>query len=210
MGAYYLYEADYLTNTYSIGIYGGQFAAASSPTYGATMLSTLARQITGENKLKISLQNKLLPINNALFPPYKPAIAEVFSVSILTATMYLVLKQVEWHGKPVNSGFYETFLVQGGSQSGYMISKYLKMVLSNLFMILALCILLYGQSFYLWGSLPNIFAWALVNPVYMIYLSSVLTIFSKQSYKITQRILLSFGVLLFMIAFISAGIFAFS
>ena len=41
-GAYYIYEADTDKNSYSIGVYGNQVAAASCPTFGSTMLQTLA------------------------------------------------------------------------------------------------------------------------------------------------------------------------
>lgn len=37
-GAYYVYDMDTTTHSYSIGIYGNQLAAASCPTFGATML----------------------------------------------------------------------------------------------------------------------------------------------------------------------------
>jgi hypothetical protein len=48
---------DELTNNYSIGVYGNQVAVASSPTFGATMLNTLARKITGNKELKIEFIN---------------------------------------------------------------------------------------------------------------------------------------------------------
>ena len=40
--AYYIYKMDEATNSYSIGIYGNQVAAASTTSFGATMLQTLA------------------------------------------------------------------------------------------------------------------------------------------------------------------------
>ena len=46
LGAYYVYNMDEDANDYSIAIYGRQYSAATAPTYGATMLQTVAQQIT--------------------------------------------------------------------------------------------------------------------------------------------------------------------
>ena len=39
---YYIYEMDQSSNTYSIGVYGNQLAAASTTSFGASMLQTVA------------------------------------------------------------------------------------------------------------------------------------------------------------------------
>jgi hypothetical protein len=91
--------------------------------------------------------NNQLPINRPLFPNFFPGIAEIFSISLLAATYYLMDLQVEWHGKPVNSRFYETFLVKGGYPSGYLCSKYLKLVLSNMILIAVFILVVFGQRF---------------------------------------------------------------
>ena len=36
--AYYVYDINLSTNYYAVGVYGNQLAAASCPTFGATML----------------------------------------------------------------------------------------------------------------------------------------------------------------------------
>ena len=79
-------------NKYSIGVYGNQVAAASCPSFGATMLQTLARKITDESELSIEFNNKPLPTNPGLFPNTRPGVAEVFGVSVFTITVLLMTK----------------------------------------------------------------------------------------------------------------------
>jgi hypothetical protein len=96
------------------------------------MLQTLAKQITGENELKIEFRNKPLPTSMGLLPAEKPAIAEVYGVSLLAAFTVVIIYQVEWYGRPISSGFYASFVASGGSRSSYFCSKYLKAIIANL------------------------------------------------------------------------------
>jgi len=48
-GAYYVYDMNERTNSYSIGVFGNQLGGASSPTFGATILETLAQKISGND-----------------------------------------------------------------------------------------------------------------------------------------------------------------
>ena len=49
--AYYIYQMDEVNDKYSIGVYGNQAAAASCPSFGAAMLQTLAKKISGVDEL---------------------------------------------------------------------------------------------------------------------------------------------------------------
>jgi len=201
---------DEATNTYSIGVFGNQVAAASTPTFGATMLNTLAQKITGESTLKIEFRNNQLPINNAMYPTSHPPIAEVFGVSVLAATIYLMSLQAKWHGKPVNSGFYEAFLLKGGYPRGYLCSKYLKAVCSNLAMVAVLILLIFGQKFIL-DAAPIIFVvWCFVNPLFVLATSNTWAISMKTDYKYVQKRLIFLTGTIGMLAYISAGTIAFS
>ena len=144
-GAYYFYELDESTNTYSIGVYGNQVAAASCPTFGATMLQTLAQKISGKSELKIEFNNKLLPVNNALFPMAEPLVAEVYGVSTIAAVTFVVAIQVALHGKPINSGFYDAFKAMGGTKTSYQFTKYLMMILLNFLMCCVIYLFLMAQ-----------------------------------------------------------------
>ena len=42
---------DEVNDKYSIGVYGNQAAAASCPSFGAAMLQTLAKKISGVDEL---------------------------------------------------------------------------------------------------------------------------------------------------------------
>lgn len=66
--AYYVYSIDKSANSYKVGVYGNQVAAASSPNFGATMLQAIAQDVTGVPELKLELRNNLLPINHKLLP----------------------------------------------------------------------------------------------------------------------------------------------
>ena len=57
LGAYYVYDMDETSNNYSIAVYGRQSAPGAIPTYGATMLETLARKITNKD-IEISFNNR--------------------------------------------------------------------------------------------------------------------------------------------------------
>ena len=128
-GAYYIYDMDMSKNSYYIAIFGDQIAAASTCTFGSTMLQNLAQKISGVPELKLDFRNDLLPINNGLLPQSKPKIAEAYGVTVLTVCIFLITLQIQWHGKPIYSGFQHAYIVKGGSKTGYMCAKYLKMVI---------------------------------------------------------------------------------
>ena len=57
----------------------------------------------------------MLPINADLMPFKYPAIAEAFGVTTLAASIVLIVYQMKWHGKPIQTGFFHAFLVKGGT-----------------------------------------------------------------------------------------------
>lgn len=123
---------DETTNSYSIGIFGNQVAAATCPSYGATMLETLAQKITGEDELTLEFNNLLLPVSPDVFPLANPNVAEIYGVITLAAIIFVMNLQIKWMGKPINSGFYEAYITQGGYKSGYLLAKYAKAVVTNI------------------------------------------------------------------------------
>ena len=80
----------------------------------------------------------MLPINDVLLPQAIPKVAEAYGVTTLATCIIIMMKQIEWHGKPINSGFHHAYLVKGGTKTGYLVAKYLKMVLSNLVLLIVL------------------------------------------------------------------------
>ena len=112
--SYYVHTIDTVNNYYAVGVYGNQVAAASGPVFGATMLETLTQQVAGKPNLSIAFNNKMLPSNNPQIPMWKPAIAEGFGLSLLTATVIVMTFQVKDFGEPVNKGFLTAFMVSGG------------------------------------------------------------------------------------------------
>ena len=94
-----------------------------------------------------------------MFPSSKPEIAEVFGVSIVAAIVWLMDLQIKWHGKPINSGFYEAYLLKGGYPRAYLCSKYLKAVVSNFVLVLVLLGLIYGMRIMLISAPIVAFFW---------------------------------------------------
>ena len=66
--AYYIYQMDEVNDKYSIGVYGNQAAAASCPSFGAAMLQTLAKKISGVDELQLDIRNHSLKVSKPLFP----------------------------------------------------------------------------------------------------------------------------------------------
>ena len=89
---FYIYEMEESTHKYSIGVYGNQVAAASTTSFGATMLQTLAQKISGQPKLQLEIRNYMLPINHALMPEANSNVAEAFAVTMLAASVYLLAR----------------------------------------------------------------------------------------------------------------------
>ena len=77
-------------NSYYIAIYGDASAAASSPTFGATMIQSLAQKISGVPELKLEFHNHLLPVNNGLLSQSKPNIAQAYGIMTLTVCIILI------------------------------------------------------------------------------------------------------------------------
>ena len=75
-----------------------------------------------------------------------------------------MIKQVKWHGYPIQTGFYSAFLVKGGQKTGYFFVKYLKAVLANIIFILLMYTLVYAQKFTLNGTGLMTFFWIFINP----------------------------------------------
>ena len=62
----------------------------------------------------LDIRNHILEINNPLFPEADPLIAEAFGGAVLAGAIYVMIKQIEWYGKPINTGFFSSFLIKGG------------------------------------------------------------------------------------------------
>jgi hypothetical protein len=140
----------------------------------------------------------------------KPTVAEVFAVSISAATVYLMSLQIKWHGKPINSGFYEAYLLKGGFPRAYIWSKYLKAVCSNLVMIAVLFIFIFGMKFCLFTSLIICIIWSFVNPLFVLAFSNIWTIHFDMDFRFVQQRILLFSVATGILAYISAGVIAYS
>ena len=129
-------------------------------------------------------------------------------MSIFTVTVLLMMKQIEWHGKPIDSGFLEAFIIKGGSIIAYQNSKYLKIMISCLTMIAAVAVLITGQKFYVFGFWPIAIAWAIVHPLYIMFWSNACSLNNQAGYEVTQSILNFQMVLIGFLAVVSAGVVA--
>ena len=90
--------------------------------------------------------------------------AEVFGGAVFAGAIYIMIKQIKWHGYPIQTGFYSSFLVKGGQKTGYFFVKYLKAVLANIIFILLMYTLVYAQQFTLNGTGLITFFWIFINP----------------------------------------------
>ena len=145
-----------------------------------------------------------------MFPSSKPEIAEVFGVSIVAAIVWLMDLQIKWHGKPINSGFYEAYLLKGGYPRAYLCSKYLKAVVSNFFLVLVLLGLIYGMRIMLISAPIVAFFWCFINPLFVLSLSSSWTINFNMDYRFVQQRLRFLALGTGILSYFTAGVIAFS
>lgn len=204
--AYYMFQVDRSAQSYSIAVYGNQVAAASSPNFGATMLQTIAQDVSGVADLKLELRNNLLPINNRLLPTNKPATVELFAVSACAAVIYLMYKQADWHGRPISSGFHNAYVIKAGSKSGYLCSKYVKLIVSNLILVSALVLMIYGQKLAIEGAGGILLFWILLNPIYVMAMSSAITLSRKRNYRETKKYLMATSTFIGALAMMGVGV----
>ena len=95
--------------------------------------------------INLSFNNKMICYNNRLLPQYKPIIAEVYSTSIIAATLVVIPKNPDcWQN--ITSGFYSAFLASGGHRCSYFCSKYINAVCANLIMAAITLSLILGQK----------------------------------------------------------------
>ena len=145
-----------------------------------------------------------------MFPQATPSIAEVYGVSFLAAIVYLMYLQAEWHGIPINSGFHTAYISKGGYKLGYLLSKYLKAVLTNLILCAVILLLMFSQGFQSVGCEPVMLVWAFVNPFFIFAFSNLLTLKYDVSYKYTQRAITQMAAFLGVFVLIQSGTIAYA
>ena len=182
-GAYYVYDMNERTNSYSIGVFGNQLGGASSPTFGATILETLAQKILGNDQIKLSFVNNMLPAQDYFIPSLKPVVVEIFGASILAATVVVMIFQITIFGKPIDSGFYSSFVASGGDKRSYVCSKYLKSVLVNFIFSICTLAVIFGQRYICHGFWLVLILWSFVNPLYLFTRTAQSALFANKSYK---------------------------
>lgn len=203
--AFYIYDFDSNANSYSIGIYGNQLAAASCPTFGATMLKTLAQDVTGDRTLDLQFHNKLLAENNALVAYNKLGVAETYGVSILAVATVLAMFQVRSFGEPIHKGFYSSFIASGGSRLAYVASKYSKAVFLNFIAMSFVLIEINSQKFDCAGLPVFLLIWTFANPVYVFASTAIVTRKYNLSPVYAEKYAYRFSGLLAILALIMAG-----
>ena len=114
----------------------------------------------------------MLPINHVLFPNSKPTVSEVYGVAILASLVYILQVQAEWHGKPISSGFYDAFILKGGYMTSYNLSKYLKMVITNIELLLMLIVITLSKKMLIPGIGLILALWILTSPLMILAMSS--------------------------------------
>ena len=174
------------------------------------MLETLAQKISGVPKLSLEIRNNLLPINHFLMPMWSPGIAEVYGVTILAAIGYLVLKQAEWHGRPIHSGFHSAYLAKGGFKTSYLLTKYLKLVLADVILMTVIVVMIYGQKLAIPGTTYVLILWIFMNPLFILASSNFLTLRLGLHYNEVKKYLTILLGAVGVVAFIIAGVIAFS
>jgi len=134
----------------------------------------------------------------------------VFGASVVVTIVWLMDLQIKWHGKPINSGFYEAYLLKGGYPRAYLCSKYLKAVCSNFVMIGVLLSLIYGMKFILTATSIICIGWCIINPLFVLSSSSTWIINFNMDYRFVQQRIKLFALGTGILAYFSAGIIAYS
>lgn len=109
-----------------------------------------------------------------MLPQEKPAIAEIYGVSILAACTVVIIAQVQIFAKPVDEGFMQNFTTSGGSKLSFVFSKYLKALLFNLVLFVVTMGFLEAQRFYSEGFWSIMLIYCFIEPLYVLALSSIL------------------------------------
>lgn len=124
-------------------------------------------------------------MNNPSYPSVKTSVAEVFSISILTAATLLMMEQVTWHGRPIEAGLYHAQLIKGGYMSAYFLSKYIKCVLFNFLLCAVWTAIKLMFRLRVSGANMLIILWCLLNPLFVFTLSNIFTMFYRQRHQFT-------------------------
>lgn len=89
----------------------------------------------------------------ALFAQAAKGAAEVFALSLLGAITAMMMSQAYQHGRQIDTGFYQAYLMKGGFRSIYFMAFYLKFVLQNLLLLVIYFAFVYILDFQAWSSI---------------------------------------------------------
>ena len=140
-----------------------------------------------------------------MLPQWKPAIAEGFGLSLLTATVVVMTFQVKDFGEPINKGFLTVFMSSGGYRQSYIWTKYIKAVLVNLMMSGVFLALLYSKKFDDHGINTFILMWCFINPLYVIQVTSYFVIKNRSNYMYAVKFILWTSSIMAVLILFSAG-----
>ena len=150
-----------------------------------------------------------LPRNNPSFPSVKTSVAEIFSISLLTAATLLMMEQVLWYGRPIESGLYHMQLIKGGYSSTYFWSKYVKSVLFNALLVSVWAFIKWCFEVRVSGATLIICLWVVFNPFFVFAISNFFILWHRTRYQVAQNAILGVSSILGVIIYLRSGIIAF-
>ena len=87
-----------------------------------------------------------------------------------------MIEQVKWHGQSIESGMYHMQLIKGGYMSTYFLSKYIKCVLFNIFLVGVWSLIKLGFRMHVEGTWVIICLWVVFNPFFVFTVSYFFTL----------------------------------
>lgn len=97
-------------------------------------------------------------------------------------------------------------MIKAGSKSGYTCSKYIKLIISNLLLLAVLFFMVYAQKLAIEGAGLLLLFWVLINPIFVMAISSKITLSGKLHYNETNQYLSTTFVFLGGLALLGVGV----
>jgi len=116
-----------------------------------------------------------------------------------------MVKQVEWHGRPIESHFYAASLLKGNHHSAFLLARYIKDVLFNLMLIIMFAVILQLFKMDQMSMLPACFFWCFTNPSFVYFVSYLTTWTFGAKYNIAQAAIILSSSIVFITVFSFSG-----
>ena len=102
------------------------------------------------------------------------------------------------------------FLAKGGDKTGYYCDKYLKLALSNAILVAVILFLVYLQRLDIGGAIPICILWIFASPFMIIAFNNFFILNLEGTHEDASKKIEAMGGSFITLAFIVAGVIAFS